>query len=51
MSERCAAEVTHRSPNIEAAARFGFQALRFTDAPTLRADLVALGLLEGQPSG
>jgi 2-haloacid dehalogenase len=31
--------------NVEAATRLGFQALRFTDARSLRTDLVVLGLL------
>jgi 2-haloacid dehalogenase len=33
--------------NIEAAARLGFHGLLFRDAPTLRADLEKLGLLQG----
>jgi len=40
--------IDDHDPNIQAAARLGLRALRFTDGPTLRADLVRLGLLSAR---
>ena len=37
--------IDDHAPNVEAAAVLGFTALRFTDAPSLRANLAHLGLL------
>jgi 2-haloacid dehalogenase len=41
--------VDDHEPNIVAARALGMHAHRFRDAATLRADLVALGLLDGAP--
>jgi len=40
--------IDDHDPNIQAAARVGLRALRFTDGPTLRSDLVPLGLLSAR---
>ncbi len=40
--------IDDHAPNVEAAGALGIRAIRFTDAGTLRADLRALGLLDGR---